>query len=89
MPQSAYFTISFEIIEAQHTHSKGWKDGDRIHLKNRSRKQWQTYWKCTPHPGIWSVSHEAAVVSQRLCKQHNNERDGQIICTCRRLCVDR
>ena len=35
MPQSAYFTISFEIIEAQHTLSKGRKDGDRIHLKNR------------------------------------------------------
>lgn len=31
---SAYFTISFEIIEAQHTQSKGRKDGDHIHLKN-------------------------------------------------------
>jgi len=35
MLQSAYFTISFEIIEAQHTLSKGRKDGDRIRLKNR------------------------------------------------------
>lgn len=34
MPHSAYFTISFEIIEAQRTDSKGQKDGDRIHLKN-------------------------------------------------------
>lgn len=39
--------------------------------------------------GVWSVSHKAAVVSQWLWKQHNNEREmSRVVCLCGRLRVD-